>query len=237
MQKVVSLIGADTTLGFSLKKLKYRVFSHSDLDIRKPKQYFNIINKGNPDTFIICYSNLDSQVSLLYDHYRMIQQLGKHIIIFLDECIYDGYQDVSIHDEFKKPLSETEQGRSQIVIEDKLIKNSNCLIFRVGRFWAKQTGYLHNLVHRTDWDWKVSYSLTSEETLLAGVSYAIDAKISWKYNLVDKGIVTDYELGNFINGNECESESDYTLGLDGRRWEGITMTEAKTWQEGVMSWK
>lgn len=248
-KKTVALVGSDCFLGRCLDNIKHNVISYEmkDIDWNKPDKAKAVINKGNPDAYVICYSAYDGAevrlVEILRTTIKAALPSKAKIIGFVTEAIFD--QHVGLIDETILPFSSTESGQLQILFEEKLMKYSNAVSFRVSNVWHLGQGFVTSFVKRMFTEEGITverervFSLTSSELLNRAVTGAIENDNVLYFNLADKGSIRIRNFVNFlqqnINGIKKTSRIKYVDGglnlvLDSTRWNTISMTEGNFWQ-------
>lgn len=249
-KRTVSLVGSNTILGNSLIKLRsdFLTIEHptESLVWKKPLQVERILTKGNPDVYVLCYSVLDGAESQLLSYLRSVVKIAKvskaKIIGFVDFRIFDGNSFQESFDEGIQPYPESQEGKMQLTFEERLLRYPNSLVFRLGRFWSEDRGAIHSFLKSFLYGERVRlsnecFSLTSEETLLRGVSVGINDDMVLTQNLVDRGVVTESSLLACFPEIDIDSSFFEEVGsgivLDGKKWETLSMTEGEEWSSYV----
>ena len=247
MKKTVSLIGSDTILGKSLTKLNksFTVIEHSTSSLvwKKPFLVEKTIGKGFPDVYILCYSILDNAEVSLLSYLRTVTKVAKKskakVIGFVDYKIFDGNVCDQKIDETVKPFPESQQGKLQFTFEERLLRYSNSLIFRLGEFWSENTGFvirkLKECVYECPQEDCGEFSLTSEESVLEAITIAIENDMVFIYNLVDACVATVSELLELFKSHikiklpPCMKEG-LSVVLDHAKWDAMSMTQREDWR-------
>lgn len=256
MQKqVIALLGIDTLIGKCFD-LAYDPFyrstfgySSGTIEWDKPSKALTKITKGNPDTYVICYSALDNAEGRLLEILKVVKRAAHRnkakIIAFVTEEMFKGCASEVI-DEGVKPYAVSDKGRAEILFEERLLSYPNSLIFRIGRLWGENFGLVYSYLRRMISPEGLEvledevFSLTSSELIREGVKAAIENDYVFYYNLVDAKEVSAKNLAEHISEEIIRLKLPSTrrryisggerLVLDGQRWATVSMTEPPHWR-------